>query len=417
MPITRVKDSVVSWIIQLHTGKCGRSLLLERFSYSRMKHGPTDSHFPIFSLSILALALDRPCALDLTDRDPYYTWRHFIHVGSYDWEMTGPNQELLPEVSHAISELHDIGDNTWKNGINGDYTKIHLMQTPPADWPAKPKRTNPQDFERHLQAWRKFPGEDNDKAMLSPNWGNVWFPQLAFPDEIQGCNRLQLLALMQNALYQPTPLSLKLHHERLVQALATPLSAVPDEAESNSITTKKAAAAAKKIQPIVNQQQRLLEKPEPYGAIHVRTVILKTSAKGEERLANLESTLVQCLHHVRSELLAKNKRNDITKWWILSDKPPVAVDLAQNITDFALFHAYHLDDGFHDNNAHSALPSARGVFAHTNMAPSIADWLVLHESDVALVTHGSFGDTGARGKGKYPRTGMAKECDFFQVFY
>jgi hypothetical protein len=115
--------------------------------------------------------------------------------------------------------------------------------------------------------------------------------------------------------------------------------------------------------------------------------------------------------------LSKKDKSDITKWWILSDKPPVAVDLAFNITDFALHHSYHLDDGFHDNNAHSALPAARGVFAHTNMAPSIADWLVLHQSQVAIVTHGSFGDTGARGLGKYRRTGTSHACDFFEVFY
>jgi hypothetical protein len=51
------------------------------------------------------------------------------------------------------------------------------------------------------------------------------------------------------------------------------------------------------------------------------------------------------------------------------------------------------------------------------MAPSIADWLVLHQSQVAIVTHGSFGDTGARGLGKYRRTGTSHACDFFEVFY
>lgn len=42
----------------------------------------------------------------------------------------------------------------------------------------------------------------------------------------------------------------------------------------------------------------------------------------------------------------------------------------------------------------------RKIFNFAKMAPSILDFMVLHESKVAIIIHGSFGETGARGRGK-----------------
>ena len=52
---------------------------------------------------------------------------------------------------------------------------------------------------------------------------------------------------------------------------------------------------------------------------------------------------------------------------------------------------------------HSNNIKARGLFGHASMAVSVADWMVLHESEAALITHGSYGGTGARGRGKIQR--------------
>jgi hypothetical protein len=283
------------------SGKVIKKPLINYAYYKSQGFGRLVDHSTAHCL--LALAMDRPCAIDFTDRDPYFTWRHFIHTGTYNWEMTnGPNAEFLPEVSRAISLLDDIGDNSWKDEkvVNNStlFKTIRLMQTAPAGFPANPKRTLPQDYERHMQAWSTINGENiNNKALLSPNWGSAWFPQLQFPEEIQGCNKQQLHALMQNALYQPTPLSLKLHHERMVQTFAAapppppspPAAALVAETERRTAAKKAPTPPNKEKKFIVNQQQQAMEKQAPYGAIHIRTVILKSSVNGEERVQNLQN--------------------------------------------------------------------------------------------------------------------------------
>jgi hypothetical protein len=50
---------------------------------------------------------------------------------------------------------------------------------------------------------------------------------------------------------------------------------------------------------------------------------------------------------------------------------------------------------------HSNAAEARGPMGHEAMADSLVDWMVLHESNVAIVMQGSFGASGAKGNGKF----------------
>jgi hypothetical protein len=50
---------------------------------------------------------------------------------------------------------------------------------------------------------------------------------------------------------------------------------------------------------------------------------------------------------------------------------------------------------------HSNSEIARGPLGHEAMADSLVDWMVLHESRIAIVMGGSFGSSGARGNGKF----------------
>jgi len=50
---------------------------------------------------------------------------------------------------------------------------------------------------------------------------------------------------------------------------------------------------------------------------------------------------------------------------------------------------------------HSNAAEARGPMGHEAMADSLVDWMVLHESNIAIVMNGSFGASGAKGNGKF----------------
>lgn len=50
------------------------------------------------------------------------------------------------------------------------------------------------------------------------------------------------------------------------------------------------------------------------------------------------------------------------------------------------------------------------------MADSMIDWMVLHESKVAIVMNGSFGASGAKGNGKYMNVVPNNLCSGLRVF-
>ena len=104
----------------------------------------------------------------------------------------------------------------------------------------------------------------------------------------------------------------------------------------------------------------------------------------------------------------------IKVWWLVSDDVELAEYISSNATstNYKVVSAYTKE--FVEKNVHSKENGdAVGLFSHDMMKQSIMDWMVLHDSDVALVTKGAFGESGARGKGKY-RTG--KCGNIYDVF-
>ena len=308
---------------------------------------------------LLSFTLDRPCLIDLSDRDPFYTWRAFLHTGSYDWEFesnahTAADRAqlavLAARVRQAVVQLPNQGAGEWADPVP-HVPDLHLMGK--LNWPKG--KTDRQKYFGYILPWR---ADHIPKALLSPNWGSAWFPHLQTPVYFGQCHRQQLMTLMQNAMYEPTPLSMKLHTLRRYQVMRNPL--------------------------------------RPYGAIHIRFVILQIEKifQGEDK--ELVTALESCLHYAQT-------KTNVTEWWLISDKPSRAIDLVQQIaadqTDLRLYyapeHANATEFAEHSNNAR-----ARGMFGHDSMSVSILDWMVLHESRAAIVTKGSYGDTGARGRGK-----------------
>jgi hypothetical protein len=86
---------------------------------------------------ILSLHLGRACVLDLSTRDPFFTWRSFIHRGTYDWEMQQGNRLLeeyyREEIDRAVAEMKDIGAGSWENGVVNitSYHKLFLLKDEP----------------------------------------------------------------------------------------------------------------------------------------------------------------------------------------------------------------------------------------------------------------------------------------------
>jgi hypothetical protein len=327
---------------------------------------------------LLSLALDRPCLVDMSDRDPFYTWRAFIHTGSYDWELESGAaawyssehraklQALADSVRAAIARLPDQGAGAWVDPIPRSQS-LYLMQK--LDWAGS--RTIRQRYWEHIRPWRV---EHIPQALLSPNWGDAWHPNLQPPAYYGKCHRKELITKIQNAMYEPTPLSIKLHTQQRYQVMKNPL--------------------------------------RPYGAIHIRFVILalqKTVANDND----IATALGDCLRY------AKNQTN-LTEWWLISDKPSRAIDLVNQVTaqidDMRLYYAPEQENAAefaeHSNNV-----NARGMFGHASMSVSILDWMVLHESEAAIVTQGSYGDTGARGRGKIPDdVENGRRCSFLNLY-
>lgn len=333
---------------------------------------------------LLSLSLDRPCLVDLSDRDPYYTWRSFINTGTYDWELDHKPQlkSLATSVRQAIRQLPGQGHGEWNDPVP-HMDDLHLMEKLNC---CKRGKTDRKKYWEHIQPWR---AEHTPKALLSPNWGNAWFPNIQPPAYFGQCHRKELVSRIQNAMYQPTPLSLKLHADQRFQ-----------------------------ITRSSNEEAR-----RRYGAIHIRFVIMQIANKITEE-ARFMKPFEDCLRY------AKNKTG-IDEWWIISDKPSKAIALVKNVSQHLQEEEAGNDDGV-DNSSfklyyakeqeaaevfadHSNNPTARGLFGHASMSTSVLDWMILHESQAAIVTTGAFGDTGARGHGKFPKDGTPCN-DIFTLF-
>uniref|UniRef100_A0A7S4IFW3 Uncharacterized protein n=1 Tax=Odontella aurita TaxID=265563 RepID=A0A7S4IFW3_9STRA len=205
---------------------------------------------------------------------------------------------------------------------------------------------------RHFEYWSGYNNATRDKILLSPNWGPWFVKKVSWPTtdrKTLGCSRQRLHTKIQNAMYAPTSLALELHRER----------------------------------------RNLVIGASAYGSIHLRLSLFKRTQD------QIVKSLKSCL-----EMYPR-----IEKWWLIADNN--GLDMANNISENIgkIRHAYTEELFNRTMNKHSGMEMKK-LFAHETMAPSIQDWMVLHESDVAIVSRGSFGSTGARGNGKVP----AGEC-------
>ena len=309
---------------------------------------------------LLSLALERPCLLDLTDRDTYYTWRSFINTGTYNWEFQTPelSSSLGPSVRTAVQALAKQGDGKWADPVPHT-DDLHLLSQQP--WgPGKSQSTK---FWQAIAPWHptKIP-----RALVSANWGSAWFPNLVPPAQYGACDPEELKTRIQNAMFQPTPLSIKLHQEQRLKVMKQPW--------------------------------------RPYGAIHIRFVILELGRRPVNE-PSMRKELDECLHYVA-------ERTNVTDWWVLSDRPTRAINLTQHVSPQFKIHVTPQATTTKQFQQHSNSGSARGVFGHASMSESVLDWMILHQSQASIITQGSYALTGARGQGKSLQD---HQCGVFNV--
>lgn len=134
--------------------------------YKGQGFGRLVDHFTAHCL--LSLALDRPCLLDLSARDEYYTWRAFINTGDYDWDMEKEElQPLVERVHTAIDALPNPQDGDWPQPVPNQ-ENLYLL-TKLDNWPRG--KTNRAKYWQYIEPWR---AEHISKPLLSPNWGSAY---------------------------------------------------------------------------------------------------------------------------------------------------------------------------------------------------------------------------------------------------
>ena len=423
------------------------------------------------STCLNAASVGRGCLIDMTskhistntlNRDTWYTFRSFIRVSvdvSIDaialhykqWTKDIPNlntklrplllpKETVEEARYAISLL--------PNFANGQWTMNELQNAP--------------NFTHVLPL-----GDENvthdvvgtimnnpNLLVLSPNWGTSWFakkdvfwPPLLLHDNYDDEDdrhekivRSRLESYMQNYIYQPTPLLQGLHQEYK--------HIVMDEGKSHD-------------------DKSIEDDYTSYGAVHLRFFFLSQKYKNmktkkedvlgyEQAVYQLGIDLYNCLRHYQNV-------SSIVRWWIITDDLDRGMNITNQLREMEATRILsstkaavddnklklYTDDGNRIDNekedddndntidktgrdtikqilinrhsrtngrGHSNNKEARAPLGHMAMADSMIDWMVLHESKVAIVMNGSFGASGAKGNGKYMNVVPNHLCSGLRVF-
>ena len=107
-----------------------------------------------------ATALGRPCIVDYGPRDPYYTWRSFINIGSYNWDTAAVEQHI-PTIEDAVTKLPG---NFPGHHVFDKY--IHYEHVLPL--------TKTENWDSAYQDWGALNATTRYKILLSPNYGVAW---------------------------------------------------------------------------------------------------------------------------------------------------------------------------------------------------------------------------------------------------
>lgn len=359
---------------------------------------------------LLAFALKRPCLIDVSPRDPHYTWRSFITQNTYEWEpkvLFHPGLNYSKQLGELIHALPHMSAGDW------DVENISLSYYESANYSGlvfpMHQQFNKSKWRDALSYYHGTHPNHGNKIMLSPNWATAWHTKIPLRDILDmqyNCTYSEIGTLMQNALYGPSDLTWYLHEERFSKATKT--------VGNTSAKAKIPEEQKKSWTPTMSAQQSTI----PYGSIHLRTYFMnnyhignhhhKKALTGEE----VADMLYPCMERVT---LWYCNNTDVTSsspiaWWLLADNVTVAKQVSEEIhrrqqkekpqTRINVFHDYGSSEmGLPSKHSNSKL--CTGLYQQAEMAGSIQDWMVLHQAQVTIVyKSGAYGNTGARGNGK-----------------
>ena len=426
------------------------------------------------STCLNAASVGRGCLIDMTskhistntlNRDTWYTFRSFIRVSvdvSIDaialhykqWRKDTTNlhtklrplllpKETVEEAQYAISLLPNFANGQWTlNDMQYATNFTHVL---------------PLGDENVTHDVVGTIMNNPNLLVLSPNWGTSWFakkdvfwPPLLHDnynntdddkiDQHEKIVRSRLESYMQNYIYQPTPLLQGLHQEYKHVVME----------EGNS-----------------RDDKSIEDDYTSYGAVHLRFFFLSQKYKNmktkkedvlgyERAVYQLGIDLYNCLRHYQNV-------SSIDRWWIITDDLDRGMNITNQVREMEAtrilsstkavddneLKLYYTDDGNRIDNekeddendntidktgrdtikqilinrhsrtsgrGHSNNKEARAPLGHMAMADSMIDWMVLHESTVAIVMNGSFGASGAKGNGKYMNVVPNNLCSGLRVF-
>jgi hypothetical protein len=375
----------------------------------------------------MAISLGRPCLVDISSRDPFFTLRSFISM-PLDVDIVAEAQngrtsqlsiltkEQAMELLDAISLLRHPGDADYSEDIK-ERQYNHIL---PLRKLSEEQQSNKKQFTTLDEIRERY-----NHIVLSPNWGppSFWDKSLVWssipPTTVQStnhsstCSRTdsRLITMIQNYMYRPTKLAIGLHRAYMNHVFG----GSDDDDNNNNNNTM------------------------PYGAIHIRFQILRTANQFPKKERSLDQ-IRDAIYSIAKRLWKRitNLPKVMKVWWLVSDDVDYGNNVTEYLNEFSLNGLngtiqFVTDNGdrIPDNKTnvgiwlgrilghrfsslkpkrvlgskegtihHSIDPDATGPLGHEFMATSILDWMVLHESDMAIVTAGSFGASGARGRNK-----------------
>lgn len=340
-----------------------------------------------------SVILERPCTIDLDVRDPYWTWRSFLNHGSFDWDWSrlqhgksddGSIEQLRLEIEQALAKLPSTGDDQWDAKYFDGNDQANRSQVLPMIW------HEGWDVEQHLDYWAHATDSSGtqQRVLLSPSWGNAWNQHVPVPALIMKktnghCKLNEMRTHLQNVMFVPTNPTRLLHQQRRDRMFQT--------------SSQTRGLGQPDVQPV-------------YGAIHLRTVLSDANVRRSYLTPQWVRALAECLDKALSLPITPN----ISHWWLIADNRTVAKYVLDSLPEYHSQVPAILDMDPHiweKEGTHSGYAMKQKYF-HSKLEASMMDFMVLHESQVAVISHGSFGGTGARGNGKVKVQACAPQRSF-----
>jgi len=396
-----------------------------------------------------AFVLGRPCLVDMSPRDPFYTWRSFLQENSYRWEPAryfATHSALVRQVDDLVQQLHAPGANDWQQRL--DVTKYDTEESLVFPMDRKfPTSKETIDYYHAMQQEPLSPRRGR-QVLVSPNWGTAWFQRIKIAQILKdtyNCDVEEMRVLLEAAMYRPTAMTWQLHVPRYNHALQTAWA-------TTTATTTNTQSPTKSILPRVFSDRITTTGGNntavvPYGTIHVRLYFINTMRENQKQppigVPELAEVLQSCLQQamdsssssstITTSTAKATGKEFPTNWWFLGDNASMTAQVAEEITNQQRENRQSAGKNlprlsiFHDYNVNAVQPSkesrdssAQAMFGHSVLAGSIQDWMALHQSNISIVMRdGSFGKTGARGNGKVGRTdfcGRNGGPQLFQIF-